>query len=260
MLEINVDLDGRRLYGLLAGAGEPAVILEAGLGDTAETWSKVQPEVAGFASVLSYDRAGLGRSDPAPTPRTCQGMVSDLRKLLSAANLRPPYILVAHSWSGLNARWYANQYPHEIAGLVLVDAVHEDKYTHFEKVLPEERASRMWASIKDPSKNDEQIDRMVSIEQVRSTQRSFAFPLIVLTRNAAPAASADAPDELAVIETSLQQEFLKLSPNSQQYLSQYNDHYIQNSEPGLVIEAIRQLCDFTSTKHPLGQRTKGVSL
>jgi pimeloyl-ACP methyl ester carboxylesterase len=235
-LEVNAPIDGRRLYGWLAGEGGPAVVLEAGLGGTAQDWEKVQPEVAKFTKTFSYDRAGLGRSDRAPIPRTCRDMVEDLRALLRAADLRPPFVLVAHSWSGINARWFAGQYPGELAGMVLIDAVHEDKYARFEAILPEERAARMWASVRDPSKNDENIDRMASIQQVREKKRRHDFPLIVLTR------ATDA-DEMNVIETGLQAEFLKLSTNSRQYISQFDDHYIQNAEPQLVIDSIREVVE-----------------
>ena len=229
-------VNGHRLFGLLSGEGKTTVVLDAGLGGTSEDWAKVQKEAAKFSKVFSYSRAGLGQSEKAPTPRTCQDIISDLRSLLFSANLKPPYILVAHSWSGLNARWFANQYPDEIAGMVLVDAVHENKYEQFEKVLPQEKAERMWAFVKDPSKNDETIDRIASIEQVRSWQTVFNFPLIVLTR------AADS-DELNKIETDLQAKFLKLSTKSKQYFSKHNDHFIQNSEPELVIDAIRQVAE-----------------
>ena len=235
-VEINAMVNGHRLFGLLSGEGKTTVVLDAGLGGTSEDWAKVQPEAAKFSKVFSYSRAGLGQSEKAPTPRTCQDIISDLRSLLFSANLKPPYILVAHSWSGLNARWFANQYPDEIAGMVLVDAVHENKYEQFEKVLPQEKAERMWAFVKDPSKNDETIDRIASIEQVRSRQTVFNFPLIVLTR------AADS-DELNKIETDLQAEFLKLSTKSKQYFSKHNDHFIQNSEPELVIDSIRQVVE-----------------
>jgi pimeloyl-ACP methyl ester carboxylesterase len=235
-LEINTVVNGHRLFGLLQGEGETTVILDAGLGGTSEDWSKVQPEVAKFSKVISYDRAGLGHSDKASIPRTCEDIVSDIRNLLMAANLPSPYILVAHSWSGINARWYANQYPEEIGGMILIDAVHENKYERFEKILSEEPANRMWASLKDPSKNDESIDRIASIKQVRSNPRVFDFPLIVLTR-------ATDTDEMNIVETSLQAEFLKLSSKSKQYFSKYDDHYIQNSEPELVIDSICQVVE-----------------
>jgi pimeloyl-ACP methyl ester carboxylesterase len=239
--KIDALIDGRHLYGFLSGEGEPIVILDAGLGDHSQVWQNIQPEVARFTKVLSYDRGGMGQSDKAPIPRTCKDMVKDLRQLLHAADLRPPYILVAHSWSGINARWYANQHPNELAGMVLIDPVHEDKYARFEKILPEERAARMWASVKDPSKNDENIDRMACIRQVHDNQRVFDFPLIVLTR-------ATDTDEMNVIETSLQAEFSKLSSRSQQYFSKHDDHYIQNSEPGLVIDSIRQVVESVKAK------------
>jgi len=235
-LEINAMVNGHRLFGLLSGEGKTTVVLDAGLGGTPEDWAKVQPEAAKFSKVFSYSRAGLGQSEKPPTPRTCQDIISDLRSLLLSANIKPPYILVAHSWSGVNARWFANQYPDEIAGMVLVDAVHENKYEQFEKVLPQEKAERIWAFVKDPSKNDETIDRIASIEQVRSRQTVFNFPLIVLTR------AADS-DELNKIETDLQAEFLKLSTKSKQYFSKHNDHFIQNSEPELVIDSIRQVVE-----------------
>ena len=233
-LEINAVVNGYSLFGLLSGEGETTVILDAGLGGTSEDWLKVQPEVAKFSKVFSYSRAGLGQSEKALTPRTCKDIISDLRSLLLSANLYPPYILVAHSWSGINARWYASQYPDEIAGMVLIDAVHENKYEQFEKILSEEKANRMWAFVKDPSKNDENIDRIASIAQVRDKQILFDFPLIILTR------AADS-DELSKIETDLQAEFLKLSTNSRQDFSKHNDHFIQNLEPELVIDSIRQV-------------------
>lgn len=239
--EINTVVNGHRLFGLLSGEGETAVILESGLGGTSDDWAKVRPEVALFSKVFSYSRAGLGQSEKASTPRTCKDIISDLRCFLLSANLYPPYILVAHSWSGINARWFASQYPDEIAGMVLVDAVHEDKYEQFEKVLSEEKANRMWALLRDPSKNDEHIDRIASIEQVRSKQISSDFPLIVLTR-------AEDSDEFSKIERDLQVNFLKLSTKSKQHFSKYNDHFIQNLEPDLVIDSIRHVVESVKAK------------
>jgi hypothetical protein len=99
----------------------------------------------------------------------------------------------------------------------------------------------MWASVKDPSRNDENIDRIASIRQVQGSQCVFDFPLIVITR-------ATDTDEMNIIETSLQAEFIKLSSRSQQYFSKHDDHYIQNSEPGLVIDSIRQVVESVKAK------------
>src|SRR6266404_5930643 len=78
------------------GDGSPTVVLEAGFASTAATWSKVQPEVAKFARVVAYDRAGLGTSEAGPLPRTAERIANELRAALRSAGLRPPYILVSH--------------------------------------------------------------------------------------------------------------------------------------------------------------------
>jgi pimeloyl-ACP methyl ester carboxylesterase len=86
--------------------------------------------------ICYYDRAGLGLSDQAPTPRTSKDMVKDLHTLLVNAGITPPYILVGHSIGGFNVRVYASQYPDEIVGMVLVDSSHPDQWSKFLTVLP----------------------------------------------------------------------------------------------------------------------------
>src|SRR5690606_8893194 len=112
------------------------VILEAGLGAGHSSWALVQPEVATFARVCSYDRAGVGASDPAPTPRTSQDVVSDLHTLLTIAGVGGPYILAGHSFGALHARLYAHTYPAEVAGIVLIDPVHEDWWARAAALIP----------------------------------------------------------------------------------------------------------------------------
>jgi pimeloyl-ACP methyl ester carboxylesterase len=111
-----------------SGAGGPVVVLEAGIAASSLSWSLVQPEVARFTRVLSYDRAGLGWSYPSSAPRTCAQSVEELRALLQAAHLPPPYVLVGHSFGGCVVRLYASRYPDEVAGLILVDALHPDEW------------------------------------------------------------------------------------------------------------------------------------
>lgn len=116
----------RRLNLYCTGAGTPTVVFESGLGDGTKAWGLVQPAIAAHARACSYDRAGLGFSDPGPHAGTAANAVADFRRLLAAAHIRPPYVLVGHSLGGMYVRLYAQSYPSEIAALVLVDPSHED--------------------------------------------------------------------------------------------------------------------------------------
>ncbi|MEO7144943.1 MAG: alpha/beta hydrolase [Bryobacteraceae bacterium] len=133
-----VDIGGRRLHIQLSGEGEPAVVLEAGIGATSLSWGLIQPEISKMARVASYDRAGLGWSERADTPREIGRVVEELRLLLQRAGVGTPRILVAHSYGGLVARRYAAKYPAEVAGMVLVDPVAASEWAP-----PSEMHSRM---------------------------------------------------------------------------------------------------------------------
>lgn len=121
-----VDIGGYRLHLVRAGSGGPSVVLDAGLAGFALDWGLVLPEVARFTTVCAYDRAGYGWSDPGPLPRTSVRIASELHTLLHRAGIEPPYVLVGHSFGGFNVRLFADRYPDEVAGMVLVDGSHED--------------------------------------------------------------------------------------------------------------------------------------
>jgi pimeloyl-ACP methyl ester carboxylesterase len=123
-----VDVGGHRFMLNCSGAGTPTVILEAGWGDVSIEWRTVQPEIAKFARVCSYDRAGYGGSDPGPMPRTSLQIATELHALLRNAGELPPYVLVGHSFGGYNVRVFNGLYPNEVAGMVLADATQEDQY------------------------------------------------------------------------------------------------------------------------------------
>lgn len=129
-----IDVGGHRLHLTRAGAGGPTVVLDAGLAGFSLDWGLVAPEVARFTTVCAYDRAGYGWSDPGPLPRTSSRIAAELHALLHHAEIEPPYVLVGHSFGGFNVRLFADYFPDEVAGMVLVDVSHED----FNDRLPEQ--------------------------------------------------------------------------------------------------------------------------
>ena len=117
---------GRRLNLYCTGKGSPTVIFDSGGGDETIAWATVQPVIAGHTQACSYDRAGLGFSDPGKRISDSANIVDDLHRLLTAAAIKPPYVLVGASYGGLNVRLYADTYPEEVVGMVLVDSTSED--------------------------------------------------------------------------------------------------------------------------------------
>ncbi|HUL13341.1 MAG TPA: alpha/beta hydrolase [Methylococcaceae bacterium] len=129
-----VEIDGRRMHIHSVGAGSLTVILEAGLGAISSGWGWIQPEIGKFTRVVSYDRTGLGWSDTDTASPTGQRIAWRLHKLLQTSGIMGPYVLVGHSMGGLLVRIFANQYPDEVVGMVLVDASHPDQHERYPEI------------------------------------------------------------------------------------------------------------------------------
>src|SRR6476469_4430844 len=240
-----VDIGGRRLYLACKGSGTPTVILEAGAGNNGDIWSEVDPKaatqtsvfdgIAQFTRVCAYDRPGTiagsetierSRSDPAPMPRSAGDVVADLSALLTAAGVRPPYVLVGHSFGGLVVRLFASTLtPDDVVGLVLVDAAQEDFWTKLEALVTPEQ----WKGMMPPPpeladyRDFERLDVDASAEEMRKAAAARPLrplPLIVLSRGRPmelpPDASAKLPANFAAEQEKIwgtsQDELVALVP------------------------------------------------
>ena len=123
------------------GAGAPTAVIEYGLGDISTNWSLVQSRVAKVTRVCTYDRAGYAWSQPGPFPRTYDQLNLELHEGLRRLNENGPFVLVGHSFGGPVVRNYTQRYSNEVAGLVLVDTVHEDQ-----RIVIGQKAVRLRAS------------------------------------------------------------------------------------------------------------------
>ena len=121
-----VDIGGYRLHLNCVGKGQPTVVLSIGAGGFSTDWALVQPKVAAFTRVCSYDRNGAAWSDLGPKPRTMDQEAFDLHRLLDAAGERRPYVVVGQSIGGMVVRIFAEEYRNDVAAVVLVDAYSED--------------------------------------------------------------------------------------------------------------------------------------
>ncbi|MBL8958485.1 MAG: alpha/beta hydrolase [Gemmatimonadetes bacterium] len=263
---------GRQMHLVCLGAGEPTVVLEAGLGDYGwSSWSTVQPQIAATTRTCSYDRAGTGWSDPPRVDPMPTAIVDDLRALLTAAGERGPYVLVGHSLGGPIVRHHARRFPAEVAGLVLVDGSHEDQLT---RLPPLPKSAELVISalpalhflgldrlagafVKDTAAKT-QVARQTSdratanttwiyknlapfLAQAKEAGTSLGdVPLVVLT--ASTMQGPGMPPELATTFhaawVTLNQEIAAYSTRGQQHTVPGTTHYIQRDKPQAVIDAV----------------------
>jgi pimeloyl-ACP methyl ester carboxylesterase len=123
-----VKIKNRTVHVHQLGAGSPPIILEAGIAATSLNWSILQPQLARVASTFSYDRAGFGWSKPSRRKCTLQQMSCDLHELVAALNIPRPYVLVGHSYAAYILRVYAQRFPDELSGIILVDPLTPEEW------------------------------------------------------------------------------------------------------------------------------------
>jgi pimeloyl-ACP methyl ester carboxylesterase len=237
------------------------VILEAG----SSTWSDVIAGVEGTTRVCAYDRAGLGRSDRAPGPRSYSDMVRDLEALLDGARIEGPYVVVGWSMGGNLVRLFASRHPDDVQGMVLVDSAHPDMAPRLLAALPPQTPDeteaiaylRQWFTWMNDSgeaylEDAEGLDTRTSNEQVQAVGTLNDLPLAIITQNptavglgyAAFAAMEPFPEEVDArirqLWQGLQRELAGLSSSSTQVFAQ-GGHMIPIEEPQLVVDAILQV-------------------
>jgi len=227
------------------------------LGETSQAWGKIQPIVAGFAQVVSYDRAGMGQSEPGPEPRTPKQVAKELERLLKKAEILPPYVLVGSSLGGIHMLTFASLYPNDVAGLVFVDAKDGTSFDAWRDDLDQEKYNELftgydtymskatgavkaeWESLKSSIGKSGKLEGLPNV------------PVIVLSSIRLSDAEKQWGITPEVIQSSLgvHKSLVEQFPQGTLITTEKSGHRIHDEEPELVIDSIRKIVDAVRKKN-----------
>ena len=273
-----VDVGGRyRMHLYCTGEANPTVVLDSGLGDSFVEWKKVQHGVSQFTRVCSYDRAGMGYSDPSPKARNSAIFAQELHELLHRGGITPPYVLVAHSMAAFDISLYESFYHGDVAGLVFVDGSHPDQLERFPSALHAMntgwiREGRLWqfvtplglarvlgycgddieiravectyADARETA--DERTSFRESAALAKETATHLDIPLLVISHDPShrdPDLSLNLDRELNSAWIDMQNDLAGLSSKGTRVIATGSGHYIQNDRADVVVNGIRGIVD-----------------
>lgn len=252
---------GRSLYLHCEGTGSPTVILEAGFGGDSNDWSEVQGPLGRATRTCAYDRAGQGDSLPIPGVHDAANEIADLSRLLDAAGIRPPYVLVGHSYGGLLVRLFAHANPFDTAGIVLVDSMGRNQDRRL-RTIWQAQPARVRRQVPDPTAYPVQDGvNLLAGEALDAKLGTLGVtPLVVITRGRLlDTGQQPLPPTMrapvAHLWETMQNELAALSSDRIHAVALRSGHLIQrspNGQPDVVIDAVLAVirADRTGTHLP----------
>jgi pimeloyl-ACP methyl ester carboxylesterase len=283
-----IEVDGGKMHLNCSGKGAPTVVFESGLGESSASWSEIQPEIAKTIRACSYDRVGRLWSDGRQEPVTATGTATRLHSLLRKGSETPPYVMVGHSLGGPLIMVFADQYPEDVVGVVLVDAAHPALWERsppeirelnivqgLDRALYAGKAAIGIMRLSQPDADDEiSYEKLAELKNLPQTtpgwfaemdavDQIFAeagktkvfgdLPLIVLTagrqpRVLPPTITPEIWSQFEKTISELQVELAALSTRGEQRIIADAGHYIHYGRPDVVIRAIGDM--ITAAQEP----------
>lgn len=230
-----IEIDGTEIYYeyIWSADEKPTIVLESGYGWSLENWQSIKKKAAFLGNIFLYDRVGVGRSGNNNLPKHSVQCVTNLRRILQDAGITKPVILVGHSFGGVNVRLFARMYPKEIAGIILIDSVHEEQNRKMVHLFSEEVQKHYLGqfTVEATLKEFE-----LSLDQVRDTKLGNT-PLIVMTGGR----QLHQTLESMTVWISFQKELAALSTRSKHYFIEHAGHAIHMDAPDAVIKVIEEM-------------------
>ncbi len=278
-----VHVNGRNIHYVSMGEKAPTVILDAGLGADLNWWNLIQSEASKVARVVSFDRPGYGWSDSGINPRTSKHIIIELHEFLHAVEIKSPYILVGHSFGGANMRLYANTYPEEVAGLILIDACHEDQnfeedlsskniigrcknyflnsafshYAGISRCYMAESLAPFFSSLMPQQLRETIIAKAAAVKSLKARDNEMAYLKESLSQ-LKQSKNALVHKPLIVITAEqtnkdpqwqqYQTQLVSLSTKAKQIVAKNSSHMVNVDKPEVIVEAIQEIIDLCRLK------------
>lgn len=236
-------LDSRVYEYALLGDHGPVLVFLCGFRMNLRTWDKVIPHLREEGRVFAYNRLGVGASSRAQDDQTASTVVAQLRELLNALELPPPYILVAHSVGGIFCHYYARNFPEELAAVVFVEAAHPEEAAAQNAFKPPLLLHALNEGLKsvqrlfDPYCFSEAESMGESLREISS---SASFPSVPVSIVSGTSKMPFVPTESFELHLAYQAKLQDVSPQSRVYAAMKSGHFPQITEPDLVVTAIRE--------------------
>ncbi len=223
---------------VVAGTGSPTVVFESGIGQGKRNWAPVFNRVSEITRAVAYDRAGYGQSEVSDLPRDGLQIVLELRDMLRTEGIVPPYLLVGHSLGGTMVKLFAKTWPNEIAGVVLVDARHEE----FTQRCRQEGVHRLlyqppeaFLNMLPPVPRAEVLAAPLTLKQARRAGTFPDVPLIVLTQSNA---TSRWPKSLGKVWAASQRKMATMSALGRIKVVGDAGHNLHMDRPDVVVRAV----------------------
>jgi pimeloyl-ACP methyl ester carboxylesterase len=245
-----IDVGGRKLHCCVYGKDSPTVVLVSGFGAPQTYWNSVIPDLAVKTTVVTYDRAGIGKSEINDLPTHGEQSAKDLYVLLEKLAVPTPYILVGHSYGGSIVRLFASMYPDDMGGLILEDAQHEDVLNEQRKILKGkdlETLEQMVARFSTPENPKTEADyRNITTEQVRKSKPLPQIPFVVITagdRSKAmpPMFSDESKAQIAKLGLEMQKRLVALISGGKHIVVDGAGHNIHSEKPEALIAPVVEM-------------------
>jgi pimeloyl-ACP methyl ester carboxylesterase len=258
------DIGTHRLEYRYAGKGKPTIVLDTGAGETFESYQLLSDTLSQHSRVFVYNRAGYGASEPGPLPRDGQTEARELKALLEETEVQGPYLIVGHSLGGLNMQLFADTYPEDVFGMVLLDPpplgwITGESFSDLKTLFWDQvNSMRQGAEALTSSDNDDDRRRgrfleILYSEHERMMEKSGwdaariasfgTLPLTVIAAGRANPLFGDQAEAYQVFWIEENRKLARKSEKGQFILAEDAGHYIHRDAPEIVIDVILELID-----------------